>query len=157
VVPLGVETKPSVDMLHLLLAFGFMVCFIVFVVKGFRSAFSDSSLVYLRRLFCLSCMCVCACACMRMRIYVRTCARACKSNCTDTTIGDRTLTAPEVFSREGTKKRLKARCHGQMFDFNIRPRFACAAWRWHPCCVLSPVRDLKCSLLTRHILRHLTA
>jgi hypothetical protein len=155
VVPLVVETKPSAHILHLLLAFCFMVCFIVFVVKGFRSVFPDSSPVSLCLLLCLSCVCVCACA--RMRIYVRTCARACKSNCTDTTTGDRTLTAPEVFSREGTKKRLKARCHGQMFDFNIRPRFACAAWRWHSCCVLSPVRDLKCSLLTRHILRHLTA
>ena len=133
------------------------LCFVssFFVLKGFRSVFSDSSAVDLCFLFCLSCVCVCACACVRM--YVRTCARACKSNCTDPTIGERTLTAPEVFRREGTKKRLKARYHGRMFCFNIRPRIACAGLLWHPCCVLSPVKDLKCSLLSRHILRHLTA
>jgi len=68
VVPLVDETQASVHMLHLLLVFDFMACFIVVGVKGFGSVFSNSvqgfpAISFASRVY--------ACACMRMRTCVR--------------------------------------------------------------------------------------
>ena len=71
-------------------------------------------------------VCMCVRVCVYAYAYVRACARACKSNCTDTTFGERTLTAPADYVGRGTSMVLKALCHDQMFDINIGSRIACS-------------------------------